>query len=270
MLLNKEADLIMHSLKDLPGDEEYYANEAFSIGAYLKRDSAKDCLVVRPGLNVEDVLRNGVIGTSSPRRKAFLLHRYPNLKVVHFRGSVLTRSNSGKLSRLDKLDKEHLQELQYGGSIGAPADAIVLAVSGLKRLGLKNRISKAFDKDEMCPAIGQGVIVVEYLTELEKDLGPILAKINHKKTQHLCEAERTMLRRLGGNCHSPIAGHAWIKNNRLYLRGVVLSNDGTYYNKVEKSSEIASPEELGEIVARELNKRGASKVIENSRYQLEN
>jgi len=248
-----KVDLLMHSLKDLPGNEEYYETEKeFRIGAFLERDDPRDVVVIASGKTISDVFPLGVVGTNSVRRKGFLKHAYRNLSVVHYRGAADTR--------LEKLDQHIAQKLPYGSSAG-PVDGLVMAASGLKRIGLGHRISQALEIDEMCPAVGQGVVVVEYLASNTK-AGDILSGINHIPTMTCCLAERAMVRVLNGDCNSPIAGHSWISGGALHLRGVVLSSDGKCIVEHQMSSEILSPEQLGERLALALIERGADKIIE--------
>jgi hydroxymethylbilane synthase len=252
-----KVDMLMHCLKDLPGNEEYYETEnEFRIGAFLPRDDPRDALVVATTRNTDEVLADGVIGTNAVRRRAYIRHRYRGVQVVHFRGKVD--------SRLHNLDTAGIQKLPYGGSAG-PVDALVLAKSGLERINLGHRISKVFSIDEMCPAVGQGVVVVEFLAANER-VAAYLSKINHKPTEQCCLAERAMLRVLNGHCNSPIAGYAWISDGRLCLRGVVISVDGRHVIEVEDSTELTGPEDLGDRVGKKLNERGAKYIIDECRY----
>jgi hydroxymethylbilane synthase len=257
LMRSGQADMLMHCLKDLPGNEEYYLTAAeFRIGAFLPREDPRDALVVASGRPLDEVLSTGTIGTNAVRRAAYLHHYYRGVKVVHFRGAVD--------SRIQSLDAGITQKLPYGGEVG-PVDALVLAKSGLKRIGMESRLDKVFSIDEMCPAIGQGVVVVEYLATNER-VARYLNRINHKPTELCCRAERAMLRILDGHCNSPIAGHAWIEDNRLRLRGVVIALDGRHLIEVEDSTELASPEDLGIRVGQALNAKGAKYIIDESRF----
>lgn len=269
MLERHDVDLVMHSLKDLPGNQEYYDQPQYCLGAYLKRGDPRDCLVLRPGEELDAVLTKGIIGTNSVRRKAILRHRFPSLKVVHSRGAIIGANDHDKssvpLSRLGKLDRGIPQKLPYGNAdVGDAAQGLVIAFAGLQRLGLDNRADYIFPIDEMCPAVGQGVVVAECLTE-NTEVRSLLAKVNHEETRVRCFAERAMIRALDGNCHSPIAGYAWIKDGKLRLRGVILHPDGGYYSSVERQTDILSPEDLGELVANELIRRGGKDIIQMSR-----
>jgi hydroxymethylbilane synthase len=252
-----QVDMLMHCLKDLPGNGEYYETEAeFRIGTFLPREDPRDALVVALGRDVTKVLEGVVIGTNAVRRRAYIRHHYRGIHVVHYRGKVD--------SRVEHLDTGGIQQLPYGGSAG-PVDALVLAKSELERIGLGNRLSKVFAIDEMCPAVGQGVIIVEFVAANDR-VAKYLSSINHSPTEQCSSAERAMLRRLGGHCNSPIAGHAWIKDGRLFLRGVVISPDGPHVIEVEDSTELAGPEELGDRLGKRLNAKGARYIIDEFCY----
>ncbi len=155
MMDRGEADMAMHSLKDLPGNDEYYGDDTYAIGACLARDDASDALVMKTGLTFDPVSPPAVIGTSSIRRRAFLRRLFPQSEVVAFRGSADLR--------LSRLDAGIAMEFNYGGTTAVP-QALVLASNGLARIGFADRISHVFPDGDMCPAVGQGVVVVEYPT----------------------------------------------------------------------------------------------------------
>ncbi|MFK8253432.1 hydroxymethylbilane synthase [Ancylobacter terrae] len=251
MMTAGEADMAMHSLKDLPGNDEYYAETGFAIGACLPRDDARDALVLR-----ESVTAPAVIGTSSIRRRAFLRRLFPDAEVVAFRGSADLR--------LDRLDRGTPMEFNYGGST-PPVEAVVLAKAGLQRIDLGHRISRVLEVEEMCPAVGQGVVIVEYQSGND-EIGRLLAAINHRATTFLYQAERAMLRELNGHCDSSIGGYATIEGGRLHLRGVVVSADGRSLVEVIDSTPNAAPADLGARVGERLNALGAQTIIEESRY----
>ena len=143
----------MHSLKDMPGNED---TPGLVIGATLSRDPPGDVLVLRPGLSVDDFRRargkGFKIGTNAVRRAAYARRLFPEIEVIHFRGAADTR--------VRKLDNAELQRLPDGGAVG-PADALIMARSGLERVGLADRIAYEFPVAEMLPAVGQGIVAVE-------------------------------------------------------------------------------------------------------------
>src|SRR3954465_15848555 len=176
-----ELQAAMHSLKDVPGNEE---TPGLVLAAMLTRDAANDSLVLRPGLSFEQFKasrgRDFKIGTNAVRRAAYLRRLFPEATVIHYRGAADTR-----VAKLDRGDK---QRLPGGGEVG-PADALVMALSGLERIGLASRIAHDFSVDEMLPAVGQGIVAVECV---EKDWATRghLAKIENTYSRLSAEAER--------------------------------------------------------------------------------
>src|SRR3979411_1099261 len=143
----------MHSLKDMPGNED---TPGLVIGATLARDPPTDALVLRAGVSIEELRRSRgkgfKIGTKAVRRAAYARRLFPQVEVIHYRGAADTR--------VRKLDNLELQRLPDGGKVG-PADALIMARSGLERVGLINRIAYEFSIQEMQPAAGQGIVAVE-------------------------------------------------------------------------------------------------------------
>src|SRR5246500_13507 len=148
-----ELQAAMHSLKDMPGNED---TPGLVIGATLPRDPATDVLVLRPGLSVEQLKasrgKGFKIGTNAVRRAAYARRLFPDVEVIHYRGAADTR--------VRKLDALELQRLPGGGAVG-PADALIMARSGLERVGLADRIAYEFPVADMLPAVGQGIVAVE-------------------------------------------------------------------------------------------------------------
>ena len=254
MISAGQADMAMHSLKDLPGNDEYYLNGAFAIGACLPRDDARDALVLRAGMGLGDV--PAVIGTSSVRRRAFLRRLFPASDVVPFRGSADRR--------IERLDNGVPMEFNYGSSTPA-IDALVLAKSGLERIDFGHRVSRVFSLEEMSPAIGQGIVVAEYATE-NAEVRALLAAIDDKVTAYCYKAERALLRTLDGHCDSPIGGLARIEGGKLMLTGVVISTDGRSMLTVTDDTSSAPPEDLGTRLGQRMNMLGAQQIIGESRY----
>jgi hydroxymethylbilane synthase len=152
-VLEGELHAAMHSLKDMPGNED---TPGLVIGATLSRDPSADALVLRPGVSLDDLRRNNgrgfKIGTNAVRRAAYAQRLFPEIEVIHFRGAADTR--------VRKLDGKEMQRLPGGGEVG-PADALIMARSGLERVGLAGRIAYEFSPQEMLPAAGQGIVAVE-------------------------------------------------------------------------------------------------------------
>ena len=238
----------MHSLKDMPGNEE---TPDLVIGAYLPRDDPRDALVLHPDVAEADIR---TIGTNSVRRAALLAGLYPQAAIVHYRGAAD--------SRIAKLDARGKQRLPDGGSVG-PVDAIVLAVSGLARIGRADRIARAFSTAEMLPAVGQGIVAVE-CAAADFETRALLAGIDDADARACALAEREVLWLLDGHCNSPIAGHARLDGARLALEVAVMSPDGDEIIRASGEGERSWPRELGRTVALDLIGRGARELIARS------
>jgi hydroxymethylbilane synthase len=246
----------MHSLKDMPGNED---TPGLVIGATLKRDSASDVLVLRPGLSIEEFRRSRgkgfKIGTNAVRRAAYARRLFPDVEVIHYRGAADTR-----VRKLDRLEKQRLPD---GGETG-PADALIMARSGLERVGLAGRIAYEFSIPEMLPAVGQGIVAVEcavndWLTR------QILAGIDDLAAHRCADAEREVLWVLNGHCNSPIAGFSTIEGKQMSLTASVLDEAGGLFIQVSRSGPADRPRELGRAVGLELLAKGAADIIERSR-----
>ncbi len=249
-------DAAMHSLKDVPGDEEA---PGLVFGAYLKREAIEDALVLHPDCSLSDLeTKNGAgfkIGTDSVRRGAYLKRLYPACEIIHYRGAADTR--------LRKLDERTMQQLPDGGEVG-PADALVMAKSGLVRVGFGDRITKTFTPDEMLPAIGQGIVTVE-CAQSDWATRQCLALIDHDPTRICALAERETLWILNGHCNTPIAGFAHLDGDQLTLKAAVLSIDGATLIEVTEKGFAAKPRELGRKVGLALLAKGAAALIDPAR-----
>ncbi|MGH3977971.1 MAG: hydroxymethylbilane synthase, partial [Pseudonocardiaceae bacterium] len=183
-LLDDEIDLAVHCLKDIPGDVPPPAGTA--LAAYLPREDIHDAAITATGTNLADLPEGAVVGTSSVRRAAQLRLRFPQLAIAPLRGNANTR--------LARLDEGHF-------------DTIVLAMSGLHRLGLTDRVTQVLPLDVMCPPIGAGIIALQCRTT-DTDLRALAAQLADADATRHATAERTMLHTLQGHCNSPIAGSA--------------------------------------------------------------
>jgi hydroxymethylbilane synthase len=253
MLLGGEADMVMHSLKDLPGNDDYYADKRFTIGACLPRSDPRDAMVMKQGLTADSV--PAVIGTASVRRAAFLRRLFPQAQVVPFRGAAD--------KRIARMDGGVPMEFNYGGKT-PPVDALLLAKAGLERIGLEGRISRVFSPQEMLPAVGQGIVICGYETG-NAEARHLLDAINHRETMFCYQAERAMLRELNGHCDSPIGAYAWIDVGRLHLKGIVISVDGMSAVEVQDATDYATPQALGARAGERLNQLGAQIIIRETR-----
>ncbi len=250
-----DLDAAMHSLKDVPGDEE---TPGLVFGAYLKREAIEDALVLHGDCALRDLeSRQGEgfkIGTNSVRRAAYLKKLYPACEVIHYRGAADTR--------MRKLDERAMQKLPDGGEVG-PADALVMAKSGLRRVGLSDRITKVFLPDEMLPAIGQGIVTVE-CGETDWETRRILTLIDDDETRTCALAEREALWVLNGHCNTPIAGHSHVDGDRLLLKAAVLSLDGETIIDVSAEGDASRPREIGRDAGLKLLAKGAGALIDEA------
>ena len=251
-----ELQAAMHSLKDMPGNEE---TPGLVIAATLPRDAANDSLVLRPGLSLETFLasrgKGFKIGTNAVRRAAYLRRLFPEVTVIHYRGAADTR-----VAKLDRGDKQRLPD---GGEVG-PADALVMARSGLERIGMTSRIAHDFSVGEMLPSVGQGIVAVECV---EKDwmTRQRLAHIEDMSSRLCAEAEREVLWVLNGHCNSPIAGHATIAGHDMALTAAVLDETGARFIEASRRGAADRPRELGREVGLELLDKGAAEIIARNR-----
>jgi hydroxymethylbilane synthase len=246
----------MHSLKDMPGNED---TPGLVIGATLARDPPGDVLVLRPGLSLEQFRRSRgkgfKIGTNAVRRAAYARRLFPDVEVIHYRGAADTR--------VGKLDRLEMQRLPDGGEAG-PADALIMARSGLERVGLAGRIAYEFSIKEMLPAVGQGIVAVECAAG-DWQTRRILAAIDDLAAHRSADAEREVLWVLNGHCNSPIAGFSTIDGAQMSLTASVLDETGGLFIETSRSGPADRPRELGRAVGLDLLTKGAAKIIERSR-----
>jgi hydroxymethylbilane synthase len=255
-VLAGELQAAMHSLKDMPGNEE---TPGLLIGATLSRDAPGDVLVLRSGVSMEDIRRAGgegfKIGTNAVRRAAYARRLFPKIDVIHYRGAADTR--------VRKLDGLETQRLPGGGAVG-PADALIMARSGLERIGLAKRIAYEFRIEEMLPAAGQGIVAVE-CAEQDWQTRRILASIDDPASHRSADAEREVLWILNGHCNSPIAAFAMTQGGEMSLTASVLDEAGNLFIEASRSGPADRPRELGRAVGLELLAKGAAAIIERSR-----
>jgi hydroxymethylbilane synthase len=255
-LLEGKLQAAMHSLKDMPGNED---TPGLVIGATLPRDPPGDVLVVRSGVTIDAIERargkGFKIGTNAVRRAAYVRRLFPDVEVIHFRGAADTR-----VRKLDNGDKQRLPD---GGEAG-PADALIMARSGLARVGLIDRIAYEFPVADMLPAAGQGIVAVECAAQ-DWETRRLLSTIDDPAARACADAEREVLWVLNGHCNSPIAGFASVAAAEMSLTASVLDESGQIFIEVSRSGHASRPRELGRAVGLELLQKGASAVIERSR-----
>ena len=255
-VLSGQLQAAMHSLKDMPGNED---TPGLVIGATLSRDPPGDVLVLRAGISIDDFRRSRgkgfKVGTNAVRRAAYARRLFPDIEVIHYRGAADTR--------VRKLDGLRMQRLPDGGEVG-PADALIMARSGLERVGLADRIAYEFPVQEMLPAVGQGIVAVECAAH-DWQTRRILSGIDDPAARRCADAEREVLWVLNGHCNSPIAGFSTVDGARMSLTASVLDQDGYSFIEVSRSGPADRPRELGRAVGLELLNKGAAAIIERSR-----
>jgi hydroxymethylbilane synthase len=235
-LLKNEADIAVHSMKDLPA----ILDPAFTIAAILEREDARDALVSNDNKNLKELPRGAVVGTSSLRRQSQLLALRSDLTVIPLRGNVDTR-----LSKL--------KDKQY--------EAIILAAAGLKRLNLQHHIQQYFEPHEMLPAIAQGALAIECCADNDAIRDRLLL-LNHSPTAACVLAERAINESLGGSCTLPLAGLAtFTTEHTLTLTGKIGSPDGKRIITSIESGPSNDPVTLGQRVAKNLLAGGAEEII---------
>lgn len=228
-LLRGRIDAAVHSMKDMPTAQP----PGLAISAFLPREDARDVLIAGDLERIDDLPQGAIVGTSALRRKALLLHRRPDLRIVTLRGNVDTR-----LAR------------RADGTV----QATILALAGLKRLG-KTGVGTAIPEAEMLPAVGQGAVCIEARADDARTRG-WLAAIDHEATGVRVRAEHAMLVVLDGSCRTPIAGHAILTGGELHLRGLIARPDGSEVISTERRGAIADAAALGRDAGEELKRRG--------------
>jgi hydroxymethylbilane synthase len=234
-LLAGEADIAVHSMKDIPVE----VPAELEVAVILERADPFDAFVSNRFSRFDEIAEDSRIGTSSLRRQAQLLTRFPKLKISSLRGNVGTR--------LQKLDQGHY-------------DAVILAAAGLERLGLAGRIRERISPEISLPAIGQGAIGIESRRH-DPAVAKLIQPLNHVVTAICVQAERSLNRRLNGGCQVPIAGFAELKDNVLRLRGRVIDPAGGRLIRSELSGPAQDAETIGLKVAEALLQQGASEIL---------
>lgn len=234
-LLDGRVDLAVHSAKDLP----VTTPAGLVLAALLEREDPRDVLVTGDGRSLDGLAPGSVVGTDSPRRRAFLLAARPDLTVRGIRGNVDTR----------------LRKMEAG-----EVDALVLAAAGLARLGLTGYAAAFLDTSVMLPAVGQGAVAVQVRADA-KALASRLEPIDHSPTRAAVEAERAFLAALGGGCQRPIAAHGTPSGEHLQLDGAVLDRDGRHVVRGQGEDTIDQSVALGTRLAGQLVATGARALL---------
>lgn len=225
-LIDRKVDLTIHSLKDMPMETPKH----LPIVGFSKREDPRDVLILP--IETKDLDINKPVGTSSFRRSLLLKNIYKDIETNWIRGNLQTR--------LGKLDSGYFS-------------GIVLAAAGIKRLGLKRRISKYFSTDEIIPPAGQGVIAIQ---GREGEDYSFLQNINNKASEIASLCERSFVRTLNGGCSSPVAAYALILGNEIKLKGLYYNEKNKTYNIGHAIGDIKNAEGLGERLALKLRREG--------------
>lgn len=234
-MLSDRADIAVHSMKDVPIDFP----EGLGLVTICEREDPLDAFVSNQYDSVDALPQGAVVGTSSLRRQCQLSARRPDLIIRSLRGNVGTR--------LGKLD-------------AGEYDAIILAVAGLKRLGLGDRIRHAMPAEESLPAVGQGAVGIECRLDDAQAIA-LLAALNDDETAVRVKAERAMNTRLEGGCQVPIGSFALLQGDELWLRGLVGSPDGKIMVRGERRGPKEEAEKMGISLAEELLDNGAREIL---------
>lgn len=245
-LLNEEVDLAVHSLKDLPTQ----LPEGLMLGCVTCRENPADALVLNEkyqGYTIQTLPEGAVVGTSSLRRLAQLRYHYPYLEFKDVRGNLNTR-----LKKLDNGDY----------------DALVLAVAGLQRLGMGDRVAQAIPGEVSLHAVGQGALGIE-CREGDTRILELLNAIEDAETRDRTLAERSFLRELEGGCQVPIGVNSWIEGDQLTLTGMVASLDGQQLLKDTVSSDRAEHDKIGYDLAQRVREQGAQAILDEIFAQVE-
>jgi hydroxymethylbilane synthase len=243
-MLEGRADIAVHSMKDVPSDFP----EGLRLTVIMEREDPRDAFVSNRYGALSDLPVGARVGTSSLRRACQLAERRPDLRIGPLRGNVQTR-----LGKLDAGDY----------------DAVILAAAGLVRLGLGERIRVRLELDESLPAIGQGAIGIECRADDER-IEDLVCPLHHPPTADRVTAERALNRQLMGGCQVPIAGHAVLEGDGLYLRGLVGTPDGRHVLRGERRGPRSEAEQVGRDLALDLIGKGAEEILASVRERNSN
>ncbi|MDR6606067.1 hydroxymethylbilane synthase [Pseudomonas synxantha] len=234
-LLDNEADIAVHSMKDVPMDFP----EGLGLYCICEREDPRDAFVSNTYTSLDELPQGSIVGTSSLRRQAQLLTRRPDLEIRFLRGNVNTR--------LAKLD-------------AGEYDAIILAAAGLIRLGFEDRITSAISVDDSLPAGGQGAVGIE-CRSADSEIHALLAPLHHQDTATRVTAERALNKHLNGGCQVPIACYAVLEGEQIWLRGLVGDPAGGLLLSAQARAPRGDAEALGVRVAEDLLSQGADAIL---------
>jgi len=243
-LHNKEVDIAVHSLKDLPTE----LPKGSQLGAILERANHRDVLVSVGGKKLADFTAEDKIATSSLRRKSQLLQMNKQVQVVEIRGNVDTR--------IRKMNDGH-------------CEGIIMAAAGIERLGLQEHITEYLNETQMLTAPGQGAIAIEIRKE-DNEVLEVLSVLNHEQSAICVTAERSFLNRLEGGCQIPFAAHATLDGDTLTVEGLVATLDG---RKIQRAKIIGNSKDaiqLGIDLANSIQDNGGYEILEEVKRELNN
>lgn len=234
-LMDGRVDIAVHSMKDVPT----YLPQGMLVECNLEREDVRDAFICPSAATLADLPEGSIVGSASLRRQAQILNKYPHLKVENFRGNVQTR----------------LRKLQEG-----KVQATLLALAGLKRLDMTDKLTAVLSTDEMLPAVAQGAIGIAW-REVDSAAAKYVNALNHKETHVAVVAERAFLSALDGSCRTPIAGYARKgENGNLVFRGLVASTDGTkvFETSREAGFNLDDARRIGKDAGEELKKNAGA------------
>jgi hydroxymethylbilane synthase len=234
-LLSGKVDIAVHSMKDVP--TETPAQLAFP--AITQREDPRDCLISRQGRTMKTLPHGARIGTSSLRRQAQLRHHRPDLEVADLRGNVDTR----------------VRKLEAG-----EFDAIVLAMAGVNRLGLADKITQVLEEEIVLPAVGQGALGIETRAD-DAETSRLVALLDHAETRACVTAERAVLRILQGGCQIPLGALARVHGDRLHLEAAVFSTRGSEHVQSSDDGPVAEADAIGARLGAALIEAGADNIL---------
>lgn len=237
-------DIAVHSAKDM----QSILPDGFELIAFTEREKVNDVLVSDDGsIDISDTTKPLVIGTSSVRRRAFLSHYYPHVKIVEMRGNLQTR----------------IMKMQRGD-----CDALMLAYAGVKRMGYEKMIVNEFDATAFVPPVGQGCIAIEASSSLAKEKrAGVRACLNNEESETCLLAERAFLRKLEGGCSIPAFGYATLAGEELLLTAGLASLDGENILKITEAGSSKEPEALGKKVGEYILDNGGKEMLAEIRRQ---
>lgn len=235
-LYDRRIDIAVHSSKDMPT----LLPDGLELSTFLPREDARDAFIGKTGKSIADLPRGAKLGSSSLRRQALIRRIRPDLDVVLFRGNVQTR--------LRKLDE-------------GVAEGTILALAGLRRLGMDHIASDVMALDAFPPAPGQGAISIENRIGDDR-VAQMLQPIHHVETGQALACEREFLASLDGSCRTPIAGYATVSDGRLNFKGLIITPDGTLWHEISAEGEAGNAAAIGRQAGADIRAKAGPQFFE--------